>query len=120
MTLGTGLAGFALLFLWSYSACAATRTPDEASRHVGESATVCGTVASADYAARSKGQPTFLNLDKPYPNHVFTAVIWGTDRPKFGTPEALLGKPVCVTGMIKLFRNKPEIILTDPSQLSQK
>ena len=26
-----------------------------------------------------RGQPTFLN-DAPYPNHVFTAVVWGRDR----------------------------------------
>jgi hypothetical protein len=48
--------------------------------HVGETATVCGTVASANYAVRTKGQPTFLNLDKAYPNHVFTIVVWGSER----------------------------------------
>jgi hypothetical protein len=41
-------------------------------------------------------------------------------RAKFGTPEALLGKQVCATGVIKIFRGKPQIILTDPSQLTQK
>ena len=45
----------------------------EASKHVGEKATVCGVVASASYASRTKGQPTFLNLDKPYPDAIFTA-----------------------------------------------
>jgi len=54
----------------------------------------------------SKGQPTFLNLDKAYPNQTFTAVIWGSDRSKFGTLEsALLGKQVCATGVIQLFRD---------------
>jgi hypothetical protein len=57
--------------------------------------------------------------DKPYPNHIFMAVIWGRDRPKFGTPETLLGKQVCTTGVIKLYRERPEIILHDPSQLTQ-
>jgi hypothetical protein len=75
-----------------------------AANHVGETATVCGTVASANYAAGSRGSPTFLNLGKPYPNHVFTAVIWGSDRPKFGT----------------LFRARPEVILHDPAQLTSK
>ena len=42
-------------------------------------------VASAHYAERSKGQPTFINLDKPYPNAPFTVLIWGSDRGKFGT-----------------------------------
>jgi len=43
----------------------------EAKEHFGESATVCGDVVSTRYAASTKGQPTFLNLDKPYPNQGF-------------------------------------------------
>jgi hypothetical protein len=34
----------------------------EARNHVGENATVCGQVASAHYAASSRGRPTFINL----------------------------------------------------------
>jgi hypothetical protein len=49
----------------------ATETKD----HIGETATVCGSVVSTRYAASTKGQPTFLNLDKPYPNPVFTVLI---------------------------------------------
>lgn len=49
----------------------------EASKHVGERATVCGLVASTHFATRSKGQPTFLNLDEPYPKAVFTVLIRG-------------------------------------------
>jgi hypothetical protein len=37
----------------------------EAHRYIGQNMTVCGFVASAKYAYRSKGQPTFLNLDAP-------------------------------------------------------
>jgi len=59
------------------AAHAANLTPEEASGHVGENATVCGVVASGKFADRSKGQPTFLNLDKAHPNQVFTAVIFG-------------------------------------------
>jgi hypothetical protein len=102
-------------------ASAASLTADEAAHHIGETATVCGTIASASYASHSKGQPTFLNFDKPYPNETFAAVIWATDRAKFRTPEsALLGKQVCATGVIQLFRGRPEIVLHDPSQLTQK
>jgi hypothetical protein len=43
-------------------------TAAEAKDHVGETATVCGSVVSTRYASSTKGQPTFLNLDKPYPN----------------------------------------------------
>ncbi len=87
---------------------------------MGETATVCGVVASAKFAANSRSQPTFLDLDRSYPNAVFTAVIFGDDRPKFGTPEkSLQGKRICVTGGIRLYRGKPEIILSDPSQLTE-
>jgi micrococcal nuclease len=91
----------------------------DAADHIGEVATVCGTVASTNFAIRSKGQPTYLNLDRPYPNQVFTILIWGSDRPKFGTPETtLLGKRVYATGAIKEYRGKPEIVATDPRQLT--
>jgi hypothetical protein len=91
----------------------------DAANHIGEVATVCGTVASTNFAIRSKGQPTYLNLDRPYPNQVFTILIWGSDRPKFGTPETtLMGKRVCATGTIKEYRGKPEIVATDPRQLT--
>ena len=49
----------------------------EAKDHVGQKATVCGKVASANYAVGSPGSPTFLNLDRAYPHQVFTIVIWG-------------------------------------------
>lgn len=90
----------------------------EAANHVGETATVCGIVASAKYATSSRGSPTFLNLDRPYPNHVFTALIWEEDRPKFQrAPESHLGERICVDGAISNYRGRPQIIITNPKQL---
>lgn len=61
----------------------------------------------------------FLDFGKPYPDQVFTAVIFGADRAKFATPEtAFLGKRVCVAGTIGKARGKPEIVVTDPAQLT--
>jgi len=66
----------------------------------------------------TKGQPTFLNLDKPYPNHVFTALIWGESRSKFGTPESdYRNKRICVTGAITEHRGVAEIVVNDPKQI---
>ena len=110
----------AVLAILATPASAATMSPDDVAGHVGENATVCGAVASAKFAARSRSQPTFLDMGKPYPNSAFTVVIFGDDRPKFGTPETTLrGKRVCVTGQIRDYRGKPEIILSDPSQLTE-
>src|SRR5271168_1274651 len=75
--------------------------PAEAKNHIGELATVCGKVVSTRYASKSKGQPTFLNLDEPFPKQVFTILIWSNDRDKFGSPESKYrGELVCVTGKI--------------------
>ena len=98
---------------------AATLTSGDARHHIGETATVCDTVASTHYAPRSRGQPTFLNLGHPYPNPDFTVVIWGEDRGKFGEPETLEGQRICVTGPIRSYRGGPEIIVRDPGQVKE-
>jgi micrococcal nuclease len=103
----------------THPALAQKRMPaSEAKDHVGEVATVCGDVASTHYAPSTKGQPTFLNLGKPYPNPVFTILIWGSNRSKFGTPENdYKGKHVCATGKITDYRGSPEIVAESPGQL---
>jgi len=65
----------ALLGLWTFTVDAASLSSEEAANHVGETATICGVVASANYAATSRARPTFLNLDKPYPDQIPAAVI---------------------------------------------
>ncbi len=90
----------------------------EARNHVGEKATVCGEVVSAHYAASTRGNPTFINLDKPYPNQIFTVLIWGSDRQKFGDPEeAYRSKHICVTGKITDYKGVPEIVAYEPAQI---
>ena len=94
-------------------------TGTEAKDHVGETATVCGNVVSTRYASTTKGQPTFLNLDKPYPNQIFTVVIWGSNRSKFGKPEVEYNeKRICVTGKIVEYRGVPEVIADAPAQIT--
>jgi hypothetical protein len=99
-----------------------TLGPDEAGKFIGQQKTVCGKVAGSHYAVRSKGQPTFIYLDKPYPNQVFTVLIWGSDRGKFEKPPETLfsAKDVCVTGTIASFQGGPEIIVGEPSQIHVK
>ena len=96
-----------------------TITAADAIKYVGQKATVCGIVASATFSSRSKGQPTFLNLDQPYPRQNFTAVIWGKDRGYFSSPPeiAYRGKRICVTGLVELYKGKPEIIVILLSQV---
>lgn len=120
MGIWKALCGVLFLILLSASTASAQTKlkASEAKNHVGETATVCGMVASTHYAASSNKQPTFLNLDGAYPNQIFTIVIWGSDRGKFGAPETLYNhKNVCVTGQISEYRGVPEIIATEPSQI---
>ena len=95
-----------------------TLTSAEAAAHLGEVATVCGAIASTSYATRVRGAPTFLNLDRPYPDHPFTVVIWKSDRIAFGEPEVTYAdQSVCVTGKIDDYKGKPQIVARDPSQI---
>lgn len=93
-------------------------TAAEAKDHIGENGTVCGAAVSAQYVPTSGGQPTFLNLDNAYPKQVFTIVIWGKNRSKFGAPEdTWRGKRICVSGRISAYEGVPEIIAEDPQQI---
>ncbi|HEV2523341.1 MAG TPA: hypothetical protein VGT24_13255 [Candidatus Acidoferrales bacterium] len=119
--LGTVLLSFLLLALFGVNARsqqAKKFTAVEAKDHIGEQATVCGKVASTRYAATSRGKPTFLNLDKPYPSQVFTVLIWGENRDKFGAPEEKYrDQVVCVTGKITEYRGAPEVVASDPQNI---
>jgi exonuclease VII large subunit len=89
----------------------------QAKNHVGETATVCGKVASERTATNSNGSPTFINLDAPYPNQVFTIVIWEEDRKDIGSMPRE-GLHVCATGKIQLYHGVPEIVVRSSGQLS--
>jgi hypothetical protein len=64
-----------------------------------------GSLPRRRFASRIRRQLTFPNLDKPYPDDIFTSV-WGADRPAFNpAPEvAYRSKRICVTGLIKEYR----------------
>jgi len=80
--------------------------------------TGCGTLASTHYADGSIGQPTFLNLDESHPKQIFTILIWGIDRPKFGCPEdTYRDKDICVTGKITSHRGVSEVVASEPAQI---
>lgn len=91
----------------------------EAAHRVGEQATVCGVVANATFARQTRGRPTFLNLERPFPDQAFDAVIWGRDRGRFPTPPELTypGRGICVLGRITTHRGVPRIEVRGPEQI---
>lgn len=109
---------FPVALLFAQATATRTLSAAEAKDHIGETATVCGKVVSAKFAATSRSQPTFLNLDKPYPNSTFTVLIWGSDRQKFQQPEdKFRDKEICVTGPITTYRGVAEIVAKEPTQI---
>ncbi len=71
-----------------------------------EEITVCGTVVGSRY---SKTGNLWLNLDKQYPNQIFSVFIRKQDLPNFSDdPKAELeNRRVCFTGKVESFNGTP-------------
>ena len=95
---------------------------EEVASHVGDSVKVCGKILTGRYLDRSESGPTLLNMGKPFPDQYLTVVIYKKDRNKFDVvPETdLINKEVCVTGVVVLFKEKPQIVLYNKEQLIVK
>ena len=80
--------------------------------------TVCGKVAGTHVSSGEK-KTTILNIDKSYPQTEFTVVIFADDLPNFKfKPDIYYDKKsICVTGVVKIYKDKPEIVVTEPSQI---
>ncbi|TVR17972.1 MAG: hypothetical protein EA391_03350 [Balneolaceae bacterium] len=93
---------------------------NEAVHHIGTTAEVCGDVVSATFARNVGGQPTFINFGDDYPNQVFTVVIWGEYLTHWRTPPADLysDRFVCARGRITLHNDVPQIVVSQPDQIS--
>ena len=95
-------------------------TAAETGNHIGETITVCDKVFGTKYLESSSSAPTFLNMGAAYPNSPFTVVIFGSNRPNFKEKPELYydNKKVCVTGTIKEYKGKPEMIISNESEIN--
>lgn len=68
--------------------------------------------------SNNTGKVCFLNFDRDWKEH-FTAVIFSGDYGKFPAhpEEYYLNRTVRVTGLIKEFKGKPEIVVKSPKQI---
>jgi hypothetical protein len=107
---------FSFFFL---SAISQTIPAGEVKNNAGKIVTVSGKVVDAAYLHSAYNQPTLLNIDKAFPNEIFTVVISGENRKAFGykPEEVLLGKDISVTGKVILYFGKPQIEVVKPDQL---
>lgn len=88
----------------------------QARKFLGSEIIVEGKISGAH---RSKSNTIFLNFGKSYPNQCFTAVIFSSKQNEFlDAPEKYyLRKTVRIRGKIEEYKNKPEIILNESSQI---
>jgi hypothetical protein len=83
----------------------------KASEYEGKLVSICAKVFSTKVLG-SNGM-TFLNLGGAYPNSPLTIVIYSDSVGNFNFKPAdfYKGKDICVKGIIKIYKGKPEIIV---------
>src|SRR5260370_9605511 len=91
-----------------------TYPPEEAAKHVGETATITGRVDG--FHQSGKGN-IFLNMGGKYPNQAFTAFIPSAIAAQFLRPQEYEGKTIAVSDKITLYHAKPEIVVNAPGQI---
>jgi DNA/RNA endonuclease YhcR with UshA esterase domain len=86
------------------------------SRHVGDSVHVSGKVFGVRDV--SNGKLTVINVGGAYPDQLLTVVV-GEEAKKLlnGSLDDYNGKEISVSGKVELFKDKPQIVITKPSQL---
>lgn len=89
-------------------------TASEASKHIGETAIVTGTVVQV--STPSNGI-IYLNIDEKYPNNEFTAVIFKKYAELFPDAKKLEGKKVEISGKIEDYKGKPQIVVKKVEQI---
>ncbi len=90
-------------------------TAIDAAKHIGENATITDMV---DGIHQSKNGNIFLNMGGKYPNQAFTAFIPAKNAGHFANFRDYDGKTISVSGKITLYNQKPEIVVTSPSQIT--
>ena len=110
------ILAFALALI-AVPALAETIAPAEAGKHVGQTVTIEGDVSNVHTTGSGM---TFIDMGGRYPDNPFTAVIFSDDAGKFPDVDDFDGKTVDITGLVKLYKGKPEIILKSADQIKIK
>ncbi len=87
----------------------------DAPNHIGDTASVRGTLIDA---YTSSSGTVFLDFCKSYKSCPFSGVIFADDVKAFGDISDDAGKTITLTGKISSYQNQAEMILSDPSQIS--
>jgi len=79
--------------------------------YVGKNVNVGGIV----YGSKDLGSMVLVNVGAPYPNQLLTLVLKGKALALISKIDT---KSLTVTGKVVLYKGKPEIVVTDPAQVS--
>jgi len=109
---------FALVFILNIGWGQQQVIPDSVQYFAGKTITVCAKVADT-FVTKSEKKITHLNFEHAYPNQTFSVTIFESDLPKFAyvPSEFLKEKNVCVTGSVKMYAGRAEIIVNSDKQL---
>jgi len=87
----------------------------DAENYIGKKVMVCSLV----YGVKELPTINFINVGARYPNNPLTIVIFPGDMQNFNKGlEVYEDKNICVTGIVKEYKSKPEIIITGPQDIS--
>jgi len=89
----------------------------DAGKFIGEERCITGKV---DNVHTPSGGTVFLNFCADYKTCPFSAVIFKPDLSNFSDPKQYQGRTVEITGSVKTYQGRPEIILNDISQIKIK
>lgn len=113
------------LFVGTFICVSATKTnaqtipTDSVSNYIGKTVKVCDKVYGT-HVSKGEKKVTSLNLGADFPHQKVAVVIFESDLSKFTyKPEIFLkDKNVCVTGKVITYKEKPQIVLNDPANLT--
>jgi DNA/RNA endonuclease YhcR with UshA esterase domain len=87
--------------------------PDVALYNIGEKVIVIGTVDQIKHSDKA----VFLNMGGNYPDNPFAAVIFNSDKDNFKNVDSYEGREVEISGIVKRYKGKQEIILNSSAQI---
>jgi len=90
---------------------------DQAGNFIGQKKCIYGKVINV---YTSKKGTTFFDFCQDYKNCPFSAVIFKSDAAKFSNLEKYQGRIIEVTGLVKTYQGRPEIIINEPEQIKIK
>jgi DNA/RNA endonuclease YhcR with UshA esterase domain len=109
------IAVFSLLISTGTAVAQQSFSTEGFNKNLGKTGTLCDTIYSLHIINDTL---TLLNMGAAYPNQKYTVAIKGNKINLDWT--TLKGKPLCVTGVFILYKEKPEIEVEEPANINKK